>query len=69
MTPCTTLLFIRNERRLAVARGEHANVTRLNLEEEKHLEKCVTCAASIQPLYFELWPNARIGVDIYVSTN
>lgn len=67
--PCPTLTFIRNERRLAVARSEHANVMRLNLEEEIHLEKCIKCAMPIIPLYQQLWSNAKIGVDVHVTTN
>lgn len=67
--PCRTLQFIRDERIKAVIKGEHGEVMRRNHEESEHLEKCMECAASIQPLYFELWPNAKIGVDIYVTTN
>jgi hypothetical protein len=66
--PCATLQFIRDERIKAVIKGEHGEVMRRNREETEHLEKCLTCAASIIPLYQQLWSNAKIGVDIHVST-
>jgi hypothetical protein len=68
-TPCPTLKFIRAERMKAVARCEHSEVMRRDHEEREHLDKCIHCAASIEPLYLQLWSNAKIGVDLYVTTN
>lgn len=67
MNPCPTLQFIRDERIKAVVRNEHGEITRREREEREHLEKCVTCAASIEPLYVQLWPSAQIGVDVYIA--
>jgi hypothetical protein len=67
--PCPTLKFIRAERMKAVARREHGEVMRREQEEREHLEKCVTCAASIKPLYLGLWSNAKIGIDVYATIN
>ena len=66
-TPCTILKFIRAERIKAVAKREHGEVMRRDREERGHLDKCVACAASIEPLYLQLWNNAMIGVDVYAT--
>lgn len=62
---CAVIDHIRAARVSAVRRGEHAEVMRRLQEERAHLDKCATCAMNIQPLYLQLWTNAKIGVDVY----
>lgn len=63
MNPCPTLEFIRAERIKAWRKNEHAEVMRRIREEDEHIAKCATCAMKTDPLYLQLWPNARIGID------
>lgn len=65
--PCYLLRFIRAERMKAVSKSEHGEVMRRDREEREHLEKCLTCAASIQPLYLQLWPGAMLGMNVYTE--
>lgn len=66
---CRVLQFIHDELYKALHRGEMAEVTRRENEESKHLATCPICAATYSPLYLQLWSNAKIGVDTYVTTN
>ena len=66
---CVVLDHIRYQRALAFARCEHAEIDRRIEEEEKHISKCPQCAMNIKPLYQQLWPNAKVGVNIYATTN
>jgi hypothetical protein len=62
---CSVLMSIRYKRALAFACRSFAEFDFRVEEEEKHVEKCPLCRAQVKPLYLELWPNAKIGVDIY----
>jgi hypothetical protein len=67
INPCYLLRFIRAERMKAVSKSEHGEVMRRDREEREHLEKCVKCATSIEPLYLQLWPGVMLGVDVYAE--
>jgi hypothetical protein len=65
---CNVLDHIRSQKTRAFLCSEFAEYDRLLAEEDRHIGKCLQCAAHVQPLYTQLWSNAKTGITIYDPT-